>query len=112
MVDVMKRIRSYARHLLLLGGGGYDLQATSRAWTRMWAAANRIDDLPDYMLGMGGVFLGGEGAGTGADIIDMTWRVWGEEKAAILEELERIALFHEGKTLPLLRERMAETQTS
>ena len=90
---------------------GYDLEATTRAWCRMWAAANRIDSLPDYLLGMGGVFLGGEGLGA-ADIVDMAYRLHGEEKRTLMRELERIAAFHEEHTLPLLRERMAETQTS
>lgn len=99
MVAVMERIRDFSRHVLLLGGGGYDLQATSRAWCRMWAAANRIDSLPDFLLGMGGAFF--EGAGIqGADVIDMNYRVCGAEKTAILEELDRIATFHDRHTFP------------
>ncbi len=102
MVAVMKKIRDFSHHMLLLGGGGYDMQATTRAWCRIWAAANRIDSLPDYLLVLGGAFLG-DGGLQGADIIDMPFLITGEKKAAILEELDRIARFHEEKTIPLIR---------
>lgn len=102
MEDVMKILRGYATHLLLLGGGGYDEKTTARAWCRMWAAANRIDSLPDYMLVMGGTFLGGEDI-RGAEIVDMNYRVSGDKKTAIMKELDRIATFHETTTFPILR---------
>jgi hypothetical protein len=102
MESVMKIIRGFSTHLLLLGGGGYDEKTTARAWCRMWAAANRIDSLPDYMLVMGGTFLGGEDI-RGAEIVDMNYRVSGDKKTAILKELERIAVFHEKTTIPILK---------
>ncbi len=102
MESVMRTIRSFSTHLLLLGGGGYDEKTTARAWCRMWAVANRIDSLPDYMLVMGGTFLGGEDI-RGAEIVDMNYRVSGDKKTAILKELDRIALFHEKTTLPILK---------
>jgi len=101
MESVVRRIQGFSRHLLLLGGGGYELKSTTQAWCRMWAAANRIDSLPDFMLGMGGTFLGGEDI-AGADIIDMTYRVSGEKKVAIMKELERIATYHENVTFPAM----------
>ena len=104
MVTVMERIRDFAHQLLLLGGGGYDLESTTRAWCRMWATVNRIDALPDYLLGVGGSFLGGEGLGA-ADLVDRAYRVWGEERAAIDEALDRVAAYHEHTTLPLIQGR-------
>lgn len=104
MASVMKRIREFSRHLLLLGGGGYDLKATTRAWCRMWAAANRIDSLPDYLLTVAGTFIGSPGL-RGGEVADMTYRVSGEKKAGIMKELDRIALFHETHTIPILEGR-------
>jgi acetoin utilization deacetylase AcuC-like enzyme/acyl-CoA hydrolase/GNAT superfamily N-acetyltransferase len=101
MVTAVKHLRDHCQHLLLLGAGGYDEQTTTRAWCRMWAAANRIDALPDYMLVMGGSFMGGAGI-QGADLVDMQFRVSGDTKKAILKELDRIASFHEEHTLPLI----------
>ncbi|MBN1653841.1 MAG: GNAT family N-acetyltransferase [Deltaproteobacteria bacterium] len=99
MVYAIKKIRDCSRHLLLLAAGGYDLQATTRAWARMWAAANRIDALPDYLLVIGGRFREEAGRQHG-DIADMNYQVSGKKKEEIIHELNRIAEFHELKTLP------------
>ncbi len=101
MSDVMKIIRDYCHHLLLLGGGGYDLYSTSRAWCRIWAAANQIDALPDYLLTLGGSFIGGEGL-AGGEIVDRAFRISGEKKNKILAELKEIAEYHERHTLPII----------
>lgn len=105
MSNVARRIRDYSKHLLMLGGGGYNSEATARAWCRMWATANRIDSLPDYLTVVGGVFLGGRGV-SGADIIDMNWRISGDKKDAIMQELDRIATFHEKNTIRIMKKRM------
>jgi acetoin utilization protein AcuC len=107
MEDAMKRLRGFGKHLLLLGGGGYDRSSTTRAWCRVWAAANHVDALPEHMLVMGGVFLGGEGV-QGAEIVDMTYRVSGPVKTSIMEELDRIARVHEQSTLPRLKNALAQ----
>ena len=99
MMEAMERIRTFSNHLLILGGGGYDVRATTRAWCRVWAAANRIDAMPEYLTVLGGTFLGSEDL-QGADIIDMTFRLTGPEKSKIIDELERIAAFHSKNTLP------------
>jgi acetoin utilization deacetylase AcuC-like enzyme/acyl-CoA hydrolase len=108
MVTAIEHLREHCQHLLLLGAGGYDEQTTTRAWTRMWAAANRVDDLPDYMLVMGGSFMGGAGL-EGAEIVDMPYRVSGDTKKKIMAELDRIAEFHEKNTLPILGQRIGGT---
>ena len=101
MVDAVKRLRSYSPHLLMLGGGGYDVDTTVAAWSRMWAAANRIDDLPDYLLAVGGSFMGSEGMG--AEIVDMPYRVTGPRKKENIREIDRIIDYHKKHTLPLIR---------
>ena len=99
MMDAMKRIRTFSTHLLILGGGGYDVRATTHAWCRMWAAANRIDSMPEYLTVLGGTFLGSEDL-RGADLIDMTYRLTGPEKDEIMGELERVTNFHYENTIP------------
>ncbi len=106
MTDAIKRIREYSNHMLLLGGGGYNLTATTRAWCRMWAAANRIDALPDYLLVLGGSFMGSEGVGQ-SDIVDMAYLTSGDQRDKIQTELERIAEFHEKNTIPLIGKRLS-----
>jgi acetoin utilization protein AcuC len=101
MVHAIKKIRECSRHLLLLAAGGYDVKTTTRAWARMWAAANRIDALPDYLLTIGGRFREGAGQQHG-DVEDMNYRVSGRVKEEITHELDRIAAFHEKNTIPCI----------
>jgi len=89
MAHAMEFIRGFSPHLLLLGGGGYNPDATVRSWARVWAAANRIDALPDYLSMLGGTFLGDQDL-EGSDVVDMAWRVSGPEKQAMLAEVERL----------------------
>lgn len=104
MAETMRQIRDFSPGLLLLGGGGYEMQSVTRGWTRMWAVANRIDSLPDYLLVVGGTFLGSQGL-RGAEVADLNYRISGRQKEDIMKELERIALFHEKNTLPLVGRR-------
>ncbi len=90
MGHALEHIRTLAPHLLMLGGGGYNPDATVKGWARMWAAANRIDALPDYLSMLGGTFLSA-GELDGSDIVDMPWRITGKEKQAMLDEVARIA---------------------
>jgi acetoin utilization deacetylase AcuC-like enzyme/acyl-CoA hydrolase/GNAT superfamily N-acetyltransferase len=103
MVEAVKEIRDMSNHLLLLTGGGYDVKSTSKAWCRIWAAANRIDDMPDYLLMMGGNFLGSQGL-TGAEMIDRAYRITGNEKREIMAEIERIIDFHIHTTIPCIEQ--------
>jgi acetoin utilization protein AcuC len=101
MVSAVKKLRAYSPSLLMLGGGGYDIDTTVAAWSRMWAAANGIDDLPDHLLAVGGAFMGS--AGIGAEIVDMPYRLLGPQKDRNTEEVERIVRRHVERTLPLIR---------
>ncbi len=103
MMEVMERIRNFSYHLLLLGGGGYDITSTSRAWGRIWAAANRINAMPEFLSVLGGTFLGSEDL-MGAGIIDRAYVVGGDKKKDILNELDRIMQYHEEHTLPIIRD--------
>jgi acetoin utilization deacetylase AcuC-like enzyme/GNAT superfamily N-acetyltransferase len=107
MEEAMERLRKFGRHLLILGGGGYDLACTTRAWCRVWAAANHIDALPDYMVVMGGTFLGGEGV-QGAEVVDMNYRVTGAKKSVIKQELSRLIAWHRKETFPRMESALAE----
>ena len=104
MVAVMEVMRDYCNNMLLLGGGGYDLNTATNSWCRLWAAANRIDALPDYLSVVGGNFLGAQDMHQ-MDIIDMNYRISGEKKEAIMATLSAIAEFHEKTTLPTIKER-------
>lgn len=109
MADAMERIRDYSHHLLLLAGGGYDLRSTTRGWARMWGVANRMDALPDYLLVMGGNFMGSADL-QGGDLVDMSYRVSGKEKEMMLAEVDRIVAYHEAHTMPIIQRRFGKEE--
>lgn len=111
MTNVLKKIRDYSHHILLLGGGGYDMKYTSKAWCRMWAAANRIGAMPDYLLVLGGTFMGSEDL-MGAEIVDMRYQITGTKKRDIMKELKNIVMFHEKQTIPFIKRRNKSNQLS
>ena len=102
MVYAMERIRDTCTRILLLGGGGYDTQTVARGWARMWGAVNRVGALPDYLLVLGGSFLGDQGL-EGAGLMDMSFRDSGAGKAERMDDLKRVIAFHEATTLPVVR---------
>lgn len=107
MVKAIEEVRQYSNHLLLLGAGGYDEQTTTQAWCRMWAAANRINALPDFLLVVGGSFMGSEGMG-GGEIVDMAYRTSGDKKNAIIKEMDRLIAFHKENTIPYIGRRLSD----
>lgn len=104
MAAVMKEMREYCNNMLLLGGGGYDMTAATNGWCRFWAAANRIDTQPEYLSVLGGTFLGSQELQQ-LEIIDMTYRVSGDKKEAMMKTLTAIAEFHEKTTIPIIHAR-------
>ncbi len=56
--DLAERLLARERPLLILGGGGYHVDNTVRAWTLMWRALAGEEVAEDLNAGMGGVFLG------------------------------------------------------
>jgi acetoin utilization protein AcuC len=114
MVSLMERIRGFAPQLIMLGCGGYAPQATARAWARMWAAANRIDDTPGHLSMMGGVFIGGQDL-AGGELVDMAFMITGPEKdrmmAGVAEQVQRAARLDPGEPHLLQPERDPEPTT-
>lgn len=58
MADVAAILRSMPMKRLVLGGGGYNLDALGRAWTLVWAVLNNIEPRDEYVGTVGGIFLG------------------------------------------------------
>ncbi len=79
MVGVTEEIRDYCNNLLLLGGGEYDKESAPNAWSRIWATANRIDTVPDYLSVIGGSFIGSKELNQ-INLIDMNYTVTGKKK--------------------------------
>jgi len=58
MADAAAVLRGFSKKLLVLGGGGYDIDALARAWALVWAVLNNIEPKDEYLGTVGGVFLG------------------------------------------------------
>lgn len=57
-VDLASRLLARGKPLLIIGGGGYHVENTVRAWALAWRAFGGEEEEHDLSLGMGGVFLG------------------------------------------------------
>lgn len=58
VVDVIERLMAFRVPLLVIGGGGYHVENTVRAWALAWRTACGEGDEDIYSLGLGGVMLG------------------------------------------------------
>jgi acetoin utilization protein AcuC len=58
VVDLVEALMDTGLPLLVLGGGGYHVENTVRAWALAWRTACGEGDEDIYSLGLGGVMLG------------------------------------------------------
>ncbi len=58
--EAVKFLAEDALPLLALGGGGYDVFKTSRAWTLAWAILNNLEPRDEYVGIVGGMMFGPE----------------------------------------------------
>jgi acetoin utilization protein AcuC len=86
VVDVLNRLLALGKPLLVLGGGGYHVDNTVRAWALAWRTCRGDADEDTYSMGLGGVMLGStEWAG---GLRDPELPVSREQRQAIEPELE------------------------
>jgi acetoin utilization protein AcuC len=85
--DILPALMDTKLPLLLLGGGGYNLEATARGWALAWATLCHIEPDNDMWMGMGGVFLGSSEWSAG--LRDMHVYTTGAEKTKILKQINQ-----------------------
>ncbi|MGD0807602.1 MAG: acetoin utilization protein AcuC [Anaerolineales bacterium] len=56
--DILGRVLAFDRPILLLGGGGYNVDNTVRAWALAWSVLSGQDEGEDANIGLGGTLLG------------------------------------------------------
>lgn len=56
--ELAQRLLARRRPLLIIGGGGYHVENTVRAWALAWASFAGEDQPEELQTGLGGVFLG------------------------------------------------------
>jgi acetoin utilization protein AcuC len=56
--DVLGRVLAFNRPVLMVGGGGYDVENTVRAWALAWSVLSGQDEGEAANIGLGGTLLG------------------------------------------------------
>jgi acetoin utilization protein AcuC len=56
--DILGRVLAFDRPILLLGGGGYNVDNTVRAWALAWSVLSGQDEGEEANIGLGGTLLG------------------------------------------------------
>ncbi len=95
----VRRMRDFGRPLLLLGGGGYNLESLARAWTLAWAVLNDIEPQDKHVGTIGGVLLGNQEIVDGS-LRDMRRFASGPERDVIEEKIERVTGFIKKTVFP------------
>ncbi len=57
-VHIVKRILSFRTPVLVLGGGGYNVENTVRGWALAWLTFSGVEEEHDASAGFGGTMLG------------------------------------------------------
>jgi acetoin utilization protein AcuC len=83
--DLMPLIRGFDVPILMVGGGGYNPQATARGWALLWTILCGIEPESDMSIGMGGDFLGNSEWNAG--LRDMRIYAGPEDKERIAAEV-------------------------
>jgi acetoin utilization protein AcuC len=99
IADILPFIRQTGLPVLMLGGGGYNPEATSRGWALAWQALCDAETTNDLTVGMGGMFLGN--AEWDGGLRDMRNYTHSDDKAEIEEQLRNTADFIQTTVFPI-----------
>jgi acetoin utilization protein AcuC len=88
IADLLPLLMQFDLPMLILGGGGYNADATARGWALAWLVLCGLETESDMSMGMGGVFLGSSELQSG--LRDMHAYTQGDEKRLISEHATRV----------------------
>jgi acetoin utilization protein AcuC len=97
--ELMPVIMKFDLPILMVGGGGYNPQATARAWALLWTILCGIEPDSDMSIGMGGDFLGNSEWNAG--MRDMRIYAHVEEKERIQAEVDRTVEYIKKTVFPI-----------
>ena len=100
LCEAVKVIREVSPKLLALGGGGYNIYASARTWSLLWAIMNKITP-EDVFLGLvGGMMFGPEEESGSPE--DAPRYTTGNLKQSIQKEIERVVDYIKETVFPLV----------
>jgi acetoin utilization protein AcuC len=97
--DLMPLIKGFETPILLIGGGGYNPQATARGWALLWTILCGMEQESDMSIGMGGDFLGNSEWNAG--MRDMRIYAGVEDKQRISAEVSRTVEYIKQNVFPI-----------
>jgi acetoin utilization protein AcuC len=97
--DLLPLLMQFELPMLVLGGGGYNPEATARGWALAWCVLCGLETESDMSIGMGGVFLGSSEWRSG--LRDMHIYTQGDEKRRINEQAEKVVEYLQKNVFPL-----------
>ena len=85
-VEIINRLLSFEKPILMTGGGGYHVENTVRAWSLAWTILAAVDDDHDYSAAIGGVMM--ESTDWQGGFRDRQLPVTDQQRQAVLPALE------------------------
>lgn len=101
MADVINLLLAFGVPILAVGGGGYNVENTVRAWALVWTAlcGDQVGD--DFTAGMGGVMLENMDWHGGAGLRDRILIPAQVQRDAVVPEVERLIEEVKQRVFPL-----------
>lgn len=95
----IRKVFEHCPKILALGGGGYDIYKTSRAWTLAWGILNHVEPVDEFSGLVGGMMFGPESEV--GSLYDHPYATKGEIKDKAYEEARRVVTFIRNKIFPI-----------
>lgn len=95
----IRKIVELCPSILALGGGGYDIYRTSRAWTLAWSILNHVEPVDEFSGLVGGMMFGPESEV--GSLYDHPYATKGEIKEKAYKEARRVVAYIQRKIFPI-----------
>ena len=101
LADVINLLLAFGKPILAVGGGGYNVENTVRAWALVWTALCGDQSGDDFTAGMGGVMLENMDWHGGAGLRDRILIPSQYQRNTVVPEVERLIEQVKKKVFPL-----------
>jgi len=101
MADVINLLLAFGKPILAVGGGGYNIENTVRAWALVWSALCGDQAGDDFTAGMGGVMLENMDWQGGAGLRDRILIPSQTQRNTVAPEIDRLIEDIKHRVFPL-----------
>jgi acetoin utilization protein AcuC len=100
-VEVINSLLAFKKPILAVGGGGYNVENTVRAWTLVWMALCGQQSVHDEFAGMGGVMLQTSDWQSGAGLRDRVLIPSPQQKERVAPMVEEVIQYIRKNVFPI-----------